>query len=171
MTLAAVDTPVASCVEYGETGLTFPRELTFDEWQALGATLGRMAESVMFWLGDWWLWGEHHYGEAAAQAARPKRWRRRLRRTLIVTGVAGAAYVVVTKTPLKAKLSELVFGPPLDDDEAEPITLPVTGSPAPGPAAEAEEASGEAEKGEGAAPAKAKRASKGSAPQDDGASA
>lgn len=71
MTLAAVDAsaPVASCVEYGETGLTFPRELTFDEWQALGATLGRMAESVMFWLGDWWLWGEHHYGEAAAQAA------------------------------------------------------------------------------------------------------
>ncbi len=109
--------------------------------------------------------------EAMAQAARPKKWRRRFRRMLVVTGVAGAAYVVVTKTPLKAKLSEMVFGPPLDDDEAEPITLPVTGSPTPGPAAEAEEASGETEKGEGDAPAKAKRASKSSAPQDDGASA
>ena len=64
--------------------------------------------------------------KAAAKAAKPKRWRRRFRRLVMVTGVAGTAYVVVTKTPLKAKLSELVFGPPLEDEELEPITLPVT---------------------------------------------
>jgi hypothetical protein len=57
----------------------------------------------------------------------------------MVTGVAGTAYVVVTKTPLKAKLSELVFGPPLEDEELEPITLPVTESPAPAAAAETPE--------------------------------
>ena len=62
----------------------------------------------------------------------------------MVTGVAGTVYVVVTKTPLKAKLSELVFGPPLEDEEPEPITLPVTESPAPAPAAETVESGGRA---------------------------
>ncbi|MGD0448604.1 MAG: hypothetical protein ABSB36_08310 [Candidatus Dormibacteria bacterium] len=69
--------------------------------------------------------------KAEIKAARPKRWRRRFRRTLVLTGVAGAVYVVVTKTPLKAKLSELVFGPPLDEEDLEPITLPVSSSQAP----------------------------------------
>jgi len=50
---------------------------------------------------------------------------------VVLTGVAGAVYLVVTKTPLKAKLSELVFGPPLDEEDLEPITLPVSGSQAP----------------------------------------
>jgi hypothetical protein len=56
-------------VGYGETELTFASDIEFETWQTLGATLGRMAESVMWWLGDWWRYGEHHYGEAAAQAA------------------------------------------------------------------------------------------------------
>jgi hypothetical protein len=69
--------------------------------------------------------------KAEIKAARPKRWRRRFRRTVVLTGVAGAVYLVVTKTPLKAKLSELVFGPPLDEEDLEPITLPVSSSQAP----------------------------------------
>jgi hypothetical protein len=69
--------------------------------------------------------------KAEIKAARPKRWRRRFRRTLVVTGAAGAVYLVITKTPLKAKLSEMVFGPPLDEEDLEPITLPVSGSKAP----------------------------------------
>lgn len=61
--------------------------------------------------------------------AAPGRWLRRLRRLLVAAGVAGGAYVAVTRTPLKAKLTEMIFGPPLDEDEPEPITLPVSGSP------------------------------------------
>jgi hypothetical protein len=66
---------------------------------------------------------------SVAKAVRPRRWRRRARRLLIVSGTVGAVYVILTKTPLKGKISELVFGPPLDEEEPEPITLPVSGSP------------------------------------------
>ncbi len=48
-----------------------------------------------------------------------------MRKLLVMSGVVSIAYVLITKTPLKAKLSELVFGPPLDDDEPKSITLPV----------------------------------------------
>ena len=101
--------------------------------------------------------------KVSGKAARSKRWRRRFRRMLTVTGVAGFAYVLVTKTPLKAKISELVFGPPLDEDEPEPITLPVAGSGSEETKAANEEGAAQAEKGQGVA--------SGSATQDDGASA
>jgi hypothetical protein len=100
------------------------------------------------------------------KAARPKRWRRRFRRTLVVTGVAGAVYLVVTKTPLKAKLSELVFGPPLDEEDLEPITLPVSGSHGPDDG-EASEAEDEAESAKKAPKAKGHTSTR--APKDDGA--
>ena len=87
--------------------------------------------------------GKGRKAKAAAKAAKPKRWSRRFRRLVMVTTAAGTVYVVVTKTPLKAKLSELVFGPPLEDEEPEPITLPVTESPAPVPPAETAEAAPE----------------------------
>ena len=104
--------------------------------------------------------------KAEIKAARPKRWRRRFRRTLVVSGVAGAVYLVVTKTPLKAKLSEMVFGPPLDEEDLEPITLPVTGSQGPddGEASEAEDVAESAKKSPKAKGHTSTRASK-----DDGA--
>jgi hypothetical protein len=104
--------------------------------------------------------------KAEMKAGRPKRWRRRFRRTLMVTGVAGAVYLVVTKTPLKAKLSEMVFGPPLDEEDLEPITLPVNGAQRPddGEASEAENEAGTAKK----AP-KAKGHTSARASKDDGA--
>src|ERR1017187_2205708 len=104
--------------------------------------------------------------KAEIKAARPKRWRRRFRRTVVVTGLAGAVYLVVTKTPLKAKLSEWVFGPPLDEEDLEPITLPVTGSQGPddGEASEAEDVAESAKKSPKAKGHTSTRASK-----DDGA--
>jgi ABC-type transporter Mla subunit MlaD len=105
--------------------------------------------------------------EKEAEAARPRRWRRRLRRTLVVTAAAGAVYVVITKTPLKAKLSELIFGPPLDDEEPEPITLPVT------PAADGGtgDAVGETDEAETRAPRRGRRAASTPPTEDDGAPA
>jgi DNA modification methylase len=50
------------------TSLVLPENLTFDEWSAVGAGLDRMAKAVMWWVGDWWRYGEHAYGERAAQA-------------------------------------------------------------------------------------------------------
>ena len=46
-----------------------PLKMTYDEWAALGLTIQSAAESVMWWVGDWWLHGERAYGEAASQAA------------------------------------------------------------------------------------------------------
>jgi hypothetical protein len=63
-------------------------------------------------------------GGAQGGSRRRKR-HHRVRKLLVMSGVVSIAYVLITKTPLKAKLSELVFGPPLDDDEPESITLPV----------------------------------------------
>ncbi|MGD1052800.1 MAG: hypothetical protein ABR950_03120 [Candidatus Dormibacteria bacterium] len=104
--------------------------------------------------------------KAEIKAARPKRWRRRFRRTLVITGIAGAAYLAVTKTPLKAKLSELVFGPPLDEEDLEPITLPVSGTPVPDDG-EASEALDEEEGGKKAPKARGRGSAR--APKEDGA--
>lgn len=54
---------------FTETGWTPPDGVTYERWAEIGNTLVRMAESAMWWLGDWWRWGEHTYGERAAQAA------------------------------------------------------------------------------------------------------
>lgn len=84
-----------------------------------------------------------------AGPAGPGRWIRRLGRLLLGAGFVGAAYAVATRTPLKAKLTELIFGPPLDEDEPEPITLPVSDSPG---EAQASSDSANGEAGSGGAP-------------------
>ncbi len=49
-------------------GLELRHGLTFEEWQAAGQWLQRAGGSVMWWVGDWWAYGEHSYGERASQA-------------------------------------------------------------------------------------------------------
>jgi site-specific DNA-methyltransferase (adenine-specific) len=53
-----------------ETSYTLPEGLNLGEWLAIGETLQRMERSVMWWLGDWWRYGERHYGEYASQASK-----------------------------------------------------------------------------------------------------
>lgn len=48
--------------------LELPANLSFDEWQEIGRSLNSVEGSVMWWLGDWWAYGEHAYGERASQA-------------------------------------------------------------------------------------------------------
>ena len=64
-------------------------------------------------------------GESGGGSKHSRKKHHRIRKLLVLSGLVSLAYVLVAKTPLKAKLSELVFGPPLDDDEPESITLPV----------------------------------------------
>jgi hypothetical protein len=94
--------------------------------------------------------------EAVVEAMRPRRWRRRMRRLLVVATVVGVGYVAVTKTPLRARISEMLFGPPLDEEEPEPITLPVTDAAADGGQEDSTDAEGEAE-GEAREPAHRRR--------------
>lgn len=51
------------------TGLALPEGLSVDEWASYGPRLTMVADSVNFWLGDWWAYGDRRYGESAAQAA------------------------------------------------------------------------------------------------------
>jgi len=53
---------------YTATALMLPKKLEFDQWSQIGKTLGTAGNAVMWWLGDWWAYGESRYGERAAQA-------------------------------------------------------------------------------------------------------
>jgi hypothetical protein len=59
-------------LERGElhtTALTLPDDLTYDEWVDYGHGLARMVHAVKWWIGDWWAYGSHRYGERAKIAA------------------------------------------------------------------------------------------------------
>ena len=43
-------------------GLRLPARLSFERWQALGRQIGSVATASSWWLGDWVLFGEDHYG-------------------------------------------------------------------------------------------------------------
>lgn len=51
------------------TGLALSEGMPFEEWQQIGSTLKQMERSVMWWIGDWLLFGERKYGETYAQAS------------------------------------------------------------------------------------------------------
>lgn len=81
--------------------------------------------------------------EALAEAVRPKKKRHVVRKVFMAGAIGGGIYVLVTKTPLKAKLTELAFGPAPTEQDLEPITLPMESEPAPErPAPKAEAAGG-----------------------------
>lgn len=48
------------------TGWQLPSDLSEDEWRASGLALGKVESGVSWWLGDWWAFGEHRYGDRKA---------------------------------------------------------------------------------------------------------
>lgn len=59
---------VMSASPYNPMGLVLSRNLTFDEWAAIGSTLGTMERGMNWWIGDWLNYGEHAFGEKYTQA-------------------------------------------------------------------------------------------------------
>ncbi len=51
--------------ELTETSLTLPEGMESEEWVEVGMTLRRMAKSIQWWAGDWFAYGEDHFGELA----------------------------------------------------------------------------------------------------------
>lgn len=51
-----------------ETAYLLPDDLPFDEWASEAPVLVTMAQSSMWWLGDYLRFGEHRYGEKYVQA-------------------------------------------------------------------------------------------------------
>jgi hypothetical protein len=95
----------------------------------LSDTADKLATSGSEAAGEAGFIARHRLADASeklAEAVRPKK-KRRLRKLLFAGAIAGGLYVLLTKTPLKNKLADLAFGPPIEDEEEpEPITLPVT---------------------------------------------
>jgi hypothetical protein len=46
--------------------LLLPANLTEDDWQVVGETLGSFETSASWWIGDWWAHGEARYGQRTA---------------------------------------------------------------------------------------------------------
>ena len=64
----------ADLATWSECTLTLPDNLSFEDWAAIGDSIARMERGVQWWIGDWWRYGEHRYGERAAQALSSSRW-------------------------------------------------------------------------------------------------
>ena len=66
--IGSSDSIAARC-EWGPTGLGIPDNISWDEWVSLGFLLARLHGAIQWLAGDWWIWGERHYGERAAAAS------------------------------------------------------------------------------------------------------
>jgi hypothetical protein len=55
----------ASCSSI--VGLNLPDNLSFEEWREAGFWLGRGANSIRWWVGDWLLYGHAKFGEMQAE--------------------------------------------------------------------------------------------------------
>lgn len=47
--------------------LAIPEHLTFEQWMGIGSGMKAVEKSIMFWIGDWLLYGENHFGEKWTQ--------------------------------------------------------------------------------------------------------
>jgi hypothetical protein len=54
-------------VSVSRTALVCSQQLSLDEWQSLGRALTQMESSIQWWIGDWWHYGRHRYGERKAK--------------------------------------------------------------------------------------------------------
>ena len=49
-----------------ELDLRLPEQTTLEQWQSIGRQLGRLQRASSWWVGDWWTFGEHKWGERKA---------------------------------------------------------------------------------------------------------
>jgi uncharacterized protein DUF4326 len=47
-------------------GLQLPADLTKTQWSEIGLGLGKVGQSTQWWIGDWWAFGEHKWGDRKA---------------------------------------------------------------------------------------------------------
>lgn len=52
--------------ELTKTGWNLPATLTEEEWKSAGASIAKVEGAMMWWLGDWWAFGNHAYGDRKA---------------------------------------------------------------------------------------------------------
>lgn len=68
MTLVVQDNPLALPVQcVSETALMLPDGVSFDAWVGIEARISTVQDATNWWLGDWVLYGEKHYGDQFSQ--------------------------------------------------------------------------------------------------------
>ena len=50
--------------------MVLPPNLKLEDWEKIGATINKTSESLAWWWGDWWRFGDHKYGERATAVAK-----------------------------------------------------------------------------------------------------
>lgn len=77
--ITAIDTTETYLPPSGSLSLSLPDGLPFDRWQDIGRELAAREKVLNWWIGDWWVFGEHRYGtraQAAAQELFPQSFQR-----------------------------------------------------------------------------------------------
>ncbi len=46
--------------------LQLPKNLSADDYVGVGVAIARIEQATHWWLGDWWAYGEHCYGDRFA---------------------------------------------------------------------------------------------------------
>lgn len=59
---------IAEMGQWSRTALNLPDQLSFDEWLGIGDKLHELDASVLWWIGDWLLYGQNTYAERFAKA-------------------------------------------------------------------------------------------------------
>lgn len=50
-------------------GLALPKDTTYETWESIGKSIRLAGRSVMWWLGDWLVFGDDHFKDKLSQAA------------------------------------------------------------------------------------------------------
>jgi hypothetical protein len=66
---ADVTISAATGVKVSRVGMTFPANMTFEDWSAVGIQLERLADATRWLFADWLNYGAHHYGDGYAKLA------------------------------------------------------------------------------------------------------
>jgi hypothetical protein len=67
--VAIIEPEPVSLPPSGSLSLALPKGLAFEQWQAIGRELAAREKVLNWWIGDWWAFGEHRYGERAKALA------------------------------------------------------------------------------------------------------
>ena len=60
-------------VTISRTALVFPTDFAMDDWVELGEKLSALETGVQWWVGDWWHYGNHTYGDRKKQVEKHAR--------------------------------------------------------------------------------------------------
>lgn len=58
-----VSTPLPAFIQATPTGLILAKDLTFDEWEAIGSSFGTALQTAAWCIGDWMVYGERKWSK------------------------------------------------------------------------------------------------------------